>query len=72
MGGLSLVGGTTDFRSPTGITATGDHDGTVAGQGLVMATSPQISRLGTLLFWKRNRRDRNYHSVWISDAMARR
>lgn len=33
MGGLSLVGGTTDFRSPTGITATGDHDGTVAWPG---------------------------------------
>ena len=33
MGGLSLVGGTTEFRSPTGVTATGDHDGTVAWPG---------------------------------------
>lgn len=33
MGGLSLVGGATDFRSPTGVTATGDHDGTVAWPG---------------------------------------
>lgn len=33
MGGLSLVGGATDFRSPSGVTTTGDHDGTVAWPG---------------------------------------
>ncbi|MBH0209123.1 MAG: long-chain fatty acid transporter [Nitrospira sp.] len=33
MGGLSLVGGVTDFRSPAGVTTTGDHDGTVAWPG---------------------------------------
>ena len=33
MGGLSLVGGATDFRSPTGVTSTGDHDGIVAWPG---------------------------------------
>lgn len=33
MGGLSLVGGATDFRSPTGVTTTGDHDGTIAWPG---------------------------------------
>ncbi len=33
MGGLSLVGGGTDFRSPAGVTTTGDHDGTVAWPG---------------------------------------
>lgn len=33
MAGLTLVGGTTDFTSPTGISATGDHDGAVAWPG---------------------------------------
>ena len=33
MGGGSLVGGTTDFRSPSGVTATGDHDGAFAWPG---------------------------------------
>ena len=30
MAGLFLVGGTTDFRSPSGATVSGDHDGAVA------------------------------------------
>ncbi len=33
MGGGSLVGGTTDFRSPSGISTTGDHDGAFAWPG---------------------------------------
>jgi long-chain fatty acid transport protein len=33
MGGGSFVGGTTDFRSPSGISATGDHDGAFAWPG---------------------------------------
>jgi long-chain fatty acid transport protein len=33
MGGGALVGGTTDFRSPGGLTATGDHDGAFAWPG---------------------------------------
>ncbi len=33
MGGLSFVGGSTDFRSPTGVTATGDHGGIIAWPG---------------------------------------
>ncbi|MBS0182700.1 MAG: outer membrane protein transport protein [Nitrospira sp.] len=33
MGGTGLVGGTTDFRSPSGISTTGDHDGAFAWPG---------------------------------------
>ncbi len=33
MGGGALVGGTTDFRSPNGVSATGDHDGAFAWPG---------------------------------------
>lgn len=33
MAGGTLVGGTTDFRSPTGISVTGDHDGAFAWPG---------------------------------------
>ena len=33
MGGGTLVGGTTDFRSPAGISTTGDHDGAFAWPG---------------------------------------
>ena len=33
MGGGSLVGGTTDFGSPSGISTTGDHDGAFAWPG---------------------------------------
>ena len=33
MGGGTLVGGTTDFRGPSGISATGDHDGAFAWPG---------------------------------------
>lgn len=33
MGGTALVGGTTDFRSPSGISTTGDHDGAFAWPG---------------------------------------
>jgi len=31
MAGGTFVGGTSDFRSPTGISVTGDHDGAFAG-----------------------------------------
>ena len=33
MGGVTFVGGTTDFRSPTGLSTTGDHDGAFAWPG---------------------------------------
>ncbi|HEX5544895.1 MAG TPA: outer membrane protein transport protein [Nitrospira sp.] len=33
MGGGTFVGGTTDFRNPSGISATGDHDGAFAWPG---------------------------------------
>ncbi len=33
MGGGTLVGGTTDFESPSGMSATGDHDGAFAWPG---------------------------------------
>lgn len=33
MAGGTLVGGTTDFRSPTGLSVTGDHDGAFAWPG---------------------------------------
>ena len=54
MGGGSLVGGTTDFRSPSGISTTGDHDGAFAwpgpGHGYITANLQDlgVSLLGKL------------------------
>ncbi len=53
MGGGTLVGGTTDFVSPNGISTTGDHDGAFAwpgpGHGYITAN---LQGLGLSLFEK--------------------
>ncbi len=53
MAGGILVGGTTDFRSPSGVTTVGDHDGAFAwpgpGHGYITAN---LQDLGVSLFGK--------------------